>query len=178
MCSQLFSSEPFPNRWWLTSAPLFLLDSKICIWWPWESPFLWCVHEPRPEWCACKSIRIWRESVSPTKHPLYSTRYACRHHNAPADRNQLDIQRLFPFPSHAHCRRVEHSFAPQFCPKTKFTWTECKKKWKNIEIHRRGCATTMLQYLPLARASSKIYCGTCVVLPQPVEPCSTTTVLQ
>lgn len=54
-----------------------------------------------------------------------------------------------------------------------------KKNKKKMKIHtnRRGCATTMLQYLRLARASSKMYCGTCVVLPQPVEPCSTTTVL-
>lgn len=34
-----------------------------------------------------------------------------------------------------------------------------------------GCATMILHRLPLEYASSKMYCGNCVVFPQPVGPC-------
>ena len=40
---------------------------------------------------------------------------------------------------------------------------------------RRGCVHSTRQALPCCHDSSKMYCGTCVVLPQPVSPLMSTT---
>jgi hypothetical protein len=44
-----------------------------------------------------------------------------------------------------------------------------------IALIRRGCVHTIDAPRPFAHASSKMYCGTCVVFPHPVDPATSTT---
>ena len=56
----------------------------------------------------------------------------------------------------------KHTVSPMRSPRSDAT-----RSATDIAEMRRGCATTMLQHLPWAAASSRQNCGTCVVLPVP-----------